>query len=132
AARTTVAAAQAKHHVIQGRVTTDSGVVVVAADVIVTIAPTAETMASKTDSSGNYRVAITNTTGEYLLYVGAIGRKPFRQRVTISAVDSTAIINVKLAPVVTQLAGVQVQARKVRPTASIARDGQPGTDATDK
>jgi hypothetical protein len=124
--------AQTKHHVIQGRVTTDSGAVIPAADVIVTIAPTAETITSKTDSSGNYRVAITNTTGEYLLYVGALGRKPFRQRVTITAIDSTATINVKLAPTVTQIAGVQVQARKVRPTPSLARDGTPGTDATDK
>ena len=97
AERTALATAQTRHHIIQGRVTTDSGAVIAAADVIVTIAPTAETITSKTDSSGNYRVAITNTTGEYLLYVGALGRKPFRQRVTISAVDSTAIINIKLA-----------------------------------
>ena len=130
-ARGSVLTAQTKHHVIQGRVTTDSGVVIPAADVIVTIAPTAETITSKTDSSGNYRIAITNTTGEYLLYVGALGRKPFRQRVTITAIDSTATINVKLAPTVTQIAGVQVQARKVRPTPSLARDGTPGTDATD-
>jgi hypothetical protein len=76
AERTALATAQTKHHVIQGRVTTDSGAVIAAADVIVTIAPTAETITSKTDSSGNYRVAITNTTGEYLLHVG--GRQ-FRQ-----------------------------------------------------
>ena len=132
AGRAALATAQTKHHVIQGRVTTDSGAVIAAADVIVTIAPTAETITSKTDSSGNYRVAITDPTGEYLLYVGALGRKPVRQRVTISAIDSTAIINVKLAALVTQIAGVQVQARKVRPTASLGRDGQPGTDATDK
>jgi hypothetical protein len=128
----TVAAAQAKHHVIRGRVTTDSGVVIAGADVIVTIAPTAETIASKSDSSGGYAVAVTNPTGEYLLYVGALGRRPFRQRVNITAVDSTAVIDVRLAAAVTQVAGVRVQARKVRPTPSLSGDRGFGTDATDK
>jgi hypothetical protein len=124
--------AQTKHHVIQGRVTTDSGAVVTGADVIVTIAPTAETITGKSDSSGLYRVAITDPTGEYLLYVGSIGRKPFRQRVTITALDSTATINVRLLPAVTQVAGVRVQARKARPSASLGGDRGLGTDLSDK
>lgn len=132
AAASAGATAQTKHHAIQGRVTSDSGAVIPGADVIVTIAPTAETITSKSDSAGMYHVAIPNPTGEYLLYVGALGRKPFRQRVTITAVDSTATINVKLAAVVTQIAGVQVQARKARPNPSLARDNGFGTDATDK
>ena len=49
AARGSFLTAQTKRHAIQGRVTTDSGAVIAAADVIVTIAPTAETITSKTD-----------------------------------------------------------------------------------
>ena len=38
----TLALAQARQHVIQGRVTSDSGAAIPAADVIVTIAPSAD------------------------------------------------------------------------------------------
>src|SRR5258707_773060 len=62
------AAAQRSPQVIRGRVTTDSGVVIPGADIIVTIAPSAETVAGKSDSTGAYRVVITNATGEYVLY----------------------------------------------------------------
>src|SRR5438105_4207645 len=128
----TIGRAQTKHHAIQGRVTTDSGAAIPAADVIVTIAPTAETVVGKTDSSGAYRVAIPNPTGEYLLYVGALGRKPFRQRVTIAAADSEAVVNAKLAATVVAVAAVRVEARKPRPARALGGDGTPGTDATDK
>lgn len=95
-------------HVIQGRVTTDSGVAIPAADVIVTVAPSAETISGKSDSSGAYRVVITKPTGEYILYIGALGRKAFRQRVTIKAPDTVAVVNAKLAPTVTQIGRAHV------------------------
>src|SRR5476649_2579125 len=120
-------------HVIQGRVTTDSGAAIAAADIIVTVAPTAETIIGKSDSSGAYRVVIPSPTGEYLLYIGALGKKPFRQRVTIAAPDTVATVNVKLAPTVTTVAGVRVEARRPRPARSLGADtGPPGTDGTNK
>lgn len=119
-------------HVIQGRVTTDSGAVIPAADVIVTVAPSAETVVGKSDLSGAYRLVVPNPTGEYLLYVSALGRKPFRQRVTIAAGDSVATVNVKLASAVTTVAAVRVQARTPRPTRSLGTDAGFGTDPTDK
>src|SRR6478735_6710386 len=84
--------AQGRVHTITGRVTTDSGTAIPAADVIVTIAPTTESIADKTDASGAYKLVIPaeKATGEYLLYIGALGRRPFRQRVTIKSPDSTA------------------------------------------
>ncbi len=118
--------AQQRVHVITGRVTTDSSAVIVGADVIVTVAPSAETIASKSDSAGRFRVTIANPTGEYLLYVGALGRRPFRQRVTITGGDS-AVVNVRLAAAVTTVAGVQVNARRARPTPSLGNDGPPLT-----
>ncbi len=127
------AAARAQRpQVIQGRVTSDSGAAIAGADVIVTVAPTAETISGKSDSSGAYRVVIAKPTGEYILYIGALGRKPFRQRVTIKAPDSVAVVNAKLAPTVTQVAGVRVQARKARPQRTIGNETGFGTDATDK
>ncbi len=126
-----MAGAQAPQ-VIRGRVTTDSGVAIRAADVIVTIAPTTEVISGVTDSSGNFRIVIPNPTGEYLIYIGALGKKPFRQRVTIAKGDTVAIVNAKLAANVQALAAVNVQARKVRPQRSLATDGGFGTDATDK
>jgi hypothetical protein len=127
----TTAAAQQRHQAILGRVTTDSGVAISAADVIVTIAPTVESVSGKSDSTGTYRIDIPNGTGEYLLYVSALGRKPFRQRVTIALSDSTATVNVKLAAAVVTVAAVKVDARRPRPTRTLG-DNPPGTDGNSK
>ena len=83
--------------VIRGRVLSDSGVALVAVDVIVTMAPSAESFSTRTDSAGRYRVQIPNGSGEYLLYVGAVGWRPSRQRVTRKATESEFVIEVKLA-----------------------------------
>lgn len=118
--------------IIAGRITTDGGVVIPNADVIVTIAPSAETIAGKSDSIGAYRIVIPKPTGEYILYITALGRRPFRQRVTMSLHDTLATVNAKLAPAVTRVAAVQVQARRARPPRSLGADAGRGTDATDK
>jgi hypothetical protein len=121
--------AQGRVHTITGRVTTDSGTAIPAADVIVTIAPTTESIADKTDASGAYKLVIPaeKATGEYLLYIGALGRRPFRQRVTIKSPDSTAAVDAKLAAVVTNLAAVQVRATHPRPPRSLGSDNGPVT-----
>ena len=107
--------AQTKPHVIQGRVTADSGGAAVGtADVVVTIAPTAETVLGKTDGSGAYRIAIANATGEYILNISALGFKPFRQRVTMPAGDTIATVNARLAANVQQVAAVRVQGTRPR------------------
>src|SRR5437764_933629 len=49
--------AQQRADSVRGRVTTDSGAAVVAADVFVTMAPTAAVFSVKSDSSGRYVVA---------------------------------------------------------------------------
>ena len=120
---------QGRVHTITGRVTTDSGTAIPAADVIVTIAPTTESIADKTDASGAYKLVIPaeKATGEYLLYIGALGRRPFRQRVTIKSPDSTAAVDAKLAAVVTNLAAVQVRATHPRPPRSLGGDNGPVT-----
>ncbi|HEY4216407.1 MAG TPA: carboxypeptidase-like regulatory domain-containing protein [Gemmatimonadaceae bacterium] len=129
----TLARGQQRPQAIVGRVTTDSGAPIRDADIFVTIAPSAETVSGKSDSTGAYRVTIVNATGEYLLYIGAVGRKPFRQRVTMAAGDSIAVVNAKLASAVTTVAAVQVQARRPRPTRGLGGDNNgAGTDGNSK
>src|ERR1043166_7505898 len=128
-----VALSQARPHVIQGRVTSDSGgKPVAAADVIVTVAPSAETITGKTDAAGDYRVVVANPTGEYILNISMLGFRPFRQRVTIARGDSAATVNVHLAPNVTQLAGVKVQATRPRPQRTAGVDNGFGADPSSK
>jgi len=109
------AATAQRTHVISGKVTSDSGTVIAAADVIVTVAPSAETILGKTDAAGAYRIIIPNPTGEYILNISALGFRAFRQRVTIPATDTAAVVNAKLAASVQQVAAVRVQAARPRP-----------------
>lgn len=123
AATPLMAQAQQRAQVIRGRVTTDSGAAIAAADVIVTIAPTTESITGKSDSTGNYRILIPNPTGEYLLYISALGRRSFRQRVTIAPNDTVASVNARLALAVAKLASVQVTGQHVRAPRSLDVDG---------
>ena len=125
-------AAQARPDSVRGRVTTDSGTAIPAADVIVTIAPTTSTVRQTTDSGGRYALAIPDGTGEYILYVSAVGRKPFRVRLTRTGADSTFVVDVKLASAITTVAAVRVVARKPHPSASLNGDGTTGTSGNDK
>src|SRR5437870_9723641 len=93
------ASAQTRPQVIQGRVTDSTGVPVFPANVVVTVAPTAEVLSTRTDSTGGYRVHIARATGEYVLNVNLVGWRPFRQRVNIAPPDSVATVNVKLAQI---------------------------------
>src|SRR5438067_2281205 len=77
-----VAAGQSRTDVIKGHVTTDSGKVVADAEIIVTMAPTRVVVSGKGDSTGNYELKIPNGTGEYLVYITALGRTPLRKRLT--------------------------------------------------
>ena len=125
--------AQTRPHVIQGRVTSDSGAAITAADVFVTIAPSAEIVSGKSDGTGNYRISIANATGEYILNISALGYRNFRQRVTIKPGDSVAVVNAKLAANVQQVAAVRVQAQRPRPQRTFGQEtGAPGTDGTNK
>lgn len=126
------AAAQARPDSVRGRVTSDSGAAIAGADVIVTIAPTTNTVRQTTDSTGRYALAIPDGTGEYILYIGAAGRKPFRLRLTRSGRDSTFEVNAKLAAAVTTVAAVRVQARKPHPLPTVGGDQGFGTSGNDK
>lgn len=118
---------------VRGRVTTDSGVAIAHATIALTIAPTTETLTASSDSSGAYVIAVRNGSGEYILYIGALGRRPLRRRLTRTGGDTTFIVDATLAALMpTRLGTVQVQASALRPPRSLAASSGFGTDATDK
>src|ERR1043166_10271547 len=87
--------AQTRPQAIRARVSDSAGIPVPAANVVVTVAPSAEILSTRTDSLGVYRIVIVRATGEYVLNINLIGWRPFRQRVNIASPDSVATGNVK-------------------------------------
>lgn len=118
---------------VRGRVTTDSGAAIPGATIAVTMAPSAESFTTSSDSSGAYAIAILNGSGEYILYIGAPGRRPLRRRLTRTGGDTTFVIDAQLASSApATLAAVEVEARRQRPQRALASTFGFGTDATDK
>jgi hypothetical protein len=118
-------------HTITGRVTTDSATAIAGADIIVTIAPSAVSSSVKSAADGRYLIVIPSesATGEYLLYVGALGRQSFRRRITIPAADSSASIDARLSAAVATITAVRVQARRARPARSLGLDASAAVTA---
>lgn len=106
------AAASAHADTIRGRVTTDSGAVLPGVDVTVTIAPDRSVRTTRTDSSGQYAIAIANGSGDYLVHILAVGRVTFRRRVTraTGASDSVFVVDAQLKSSVAVLEAVRVRA----------------------
>lgn len=105
--------------VVRGTVATDSGAAIPNADIVVTIAPSAEVVRAQSDTSGTFYLPIRNGTGEYVLSISSIGRRPFRQRLSRTGVgDTTFTIHAQLASAVTTLGTVRIKARP-RPTRSL-------------
>ena len=91
--RAAVVLAPARRDVVTRTGHDDSGGAIAAADAIVTIAPSARRFRTLTDSSGNYSIAIADGSGEYLLYVGAPGRRR-SARLTRTGGDTTFVVDV--------------------------------------
>ncbi|HEY4304489.1 MAG TPA: carboxypeptidase-like regulatory domain-containing protein [Gemmatimonadaceae bacterium] len=130
--RSAPAQARARTDVVTGHVRSENAEPVVGADVVITIAPSAATVRTRSDSSGNFRLVVSNGTGEYVLFVGMIGRVPFRKRLTASGSDTTFSIDARLPMLVQSLTAMNVQARRARPLRALGSDGPAGNDATDK
>ena len=124
---------QTRPQIIRGRVTADSTTAPVAgANVVVTVAPTAEVLATHTDSTGGYRIVIANPTGEYVLNVNLIGWRAFKQRVNVAPPDSVATVNVKLFQIPQTLATTVVQATHPRPPRGDALSRNPDVNGANK
>jgi hypothetical protein len=128
-----VLTAQERNDEVRGRITTDSGVPIAGADVFVTIAPSAQTLRAVSDSSGLYSLAISGGTGEYLFYAGALGRKPFRRRLTGQGRDTVFTVDVQLGSATVVLNAVRVEGVKARPIRTLGGDPlEAGTNSIDK
>ncbi len=101
---------------IRGRVTTDSGRVIIGADIIITMAPDREVFRTTTDSAGQYLVYVPNGTGDYLVYIGAADRRPIRRRMTQTGARTALVVDAALgSAAVTQLATVRATVPRPRP-----------------
>lgn len=118
------AAAQSRPEVLRGRVTADSaGTPLPGVTVTVTRGPDREVRTTTTGADGRWQVAFANGTGDYLVGATAIGRAPFRRRVTRGAPgfpaagsrDSVYLVDAVLRPVVAQLTEVNVRGRRPKP-----------------
>jgi hypothetical protein len=101
--------------VIRGRVTTDSGAAIDSAAIIVTRAPDRATFRGIADRQGQYQIIIPNGTGDYLVYMSAIGRQAFRKRLLRVGTDTVFTLDAKLVSAVQQLAAVAVRAATPKP-----------------
>lgn len=111
---------------IAGRVTTDKGVPLSGAVIIATMAPDRVIYRDTSDAAGAYRISVPGGTGDYLLYVSALGHASFRKRVTRTGTDSAFVVDAQLPPVVPQLATVRVASRRPTP-ARVSESGvEPG------
>ncbi|MEP6619393.1 MAG: hypothetical protein ABJE47_08760 [bacterium] len=100
---------------IAGLVNTRERVPLANADVIVTMAPNRELFRTKTDLGGRYAVIVPDGTGDYLVYIGAVGYASFRRRITGTVRDSMFAVDATLAPAAPTLAAVRTVAQRVRP-----------------
>lgn len=108
----TAAAQQAE--TVRGQVVTDAGVPLAGATVIVTRGPDRLSLSTVTQQDGAYSIRFAAGTGDYLVYVSASGRVPFRLRVRRSGPDSVLVANASLAmEAPASLAAVRIKAERV-------------------
>ena len=107
-----LAAQNAAADVVRGRVTDDSARVVVGATVIITRGPDRLVQQTTTDSSGRYSLRFEPGTGDYLVYVSAVGKRSARRRVQRQGTETELVADFQLARDATLLAEVKVTAKK--------------------
>ncbi|MEP6763946.1 MAG: carboxypeptidase-like regulatory domain-containing protein [Gemmatimonadaceae bacterium] len=101
---------------LRGRITTDHGAPLSKAVVVATMAPYRAVFTDTTDANGAYSISVAKGTGDYLLYVFALGHTAFRKRALRTGSDSVLTTDAQLVPAVLQLKTVQVAARKPVPS----------------
>jgi hypothetical protein len=100
---------------LRGKVTSDSGAVIVGAEVIATRAPDRAFKSALTDAAGNYLIVFEQGTGDYLLHVTAIGRATARVRVMRVGAETTLSHDFQLKSAVQKLQTVTVEAQPDKP-----------------
>lgn len=101
---------------LRGHITSDHAAPLSKAIVTVTMAPFRVMFTDTTDASGAFNIFVSKGTGDYLLYVSAIGHASFRKRLVRAGLDSVITIDAQLVPSVAQLKTVQIAGRKLLPS----------------
>jgi len=125
---TTPLGAQARHEIIRGRITTDSGRAVPNAVIRSQRAPDRAQKSTHSDTTGGYSIDWPDGTGEYLVTVSAVGLPTLSRRVTRTGTDSVLVFDALLSnrPRVQQLPATVTQAQRPSPT----RNEDPEVGAT--
>lgn len=100
---------------LRGKITTDSGAVIVGAEVVATRAPDRAYKSTVSDSAGNYLLVFDQGTGDYLLHVSALGRETVRVRVKRDSTQTAITHDFQLKSSVHQLATVTVEGEAETP-----------------
>jgi hypothetical protein len=95
---------------LRGRVTSDSGKVVVGATVFITRGPDRLVQQAVTNDSGRYAITFNPGTGDYLVAVQATGLRGARRRVTRSGDEREFTVDFVLASEVATLDAVKIKA----------------------
>lgn len=122
-------AAQTRHEIVRGRVTTDSARAVRDANVLVTRLADRVVKTTKTGVDGQYAVDWTDGSGDYAVAVNADGFQPTSFRLTRTSADSVLVANVRLAPV-TRLNAVVTRASRPVPDRDPANYGAGGSESS--
>ncbi|MCC6243235.1 MAG: TonB-dependent receptor [Gemmatimonadaceae bacterium] len=97
--------------IVRGTVRSDSGRVIAGAAVMVTRSSDRALSQTSTDSAGRWRVAISDGSGDYLVFISAVGFQSARRRVQRVANERELVVDMTLATSAPQvLRAVQVQA----------------------
>ncbi|MBL0940768.1 MAG: carboxypeptidase regulatory-like domain-containing protein [Gemmatimonadaceae bacterium] len=82
------------------------------ATVVLTIAPTAESLVAQADASGTASIAVAGAqrTGEYIVSATALGYRTARQRIVVPSADTVFAVRFALVSDTNQIATVRVQA----------------------
>src|SRR5688500_9237323 len=102
AASPAIALAQAPSDTLRGRVVTDSGAAVPAAEITVTRAPDRLVQRTRSDSSGHWIIVFVEGTGDYLVHVSAPGFQSARKRVQRPPGGLLPATDLTLKPIVAQ------------------------------
>ena len=104
--------AQTSPDLVRGRVVDDSARAVAGATVMITRGPDRLTQETTTDSAGTFSSRFEEGTGDYLVYVKALGFKTERKRVQRQGAERELVVDFALTRDLTVLAAVKVTAAR--------------------
>jgi hypothetical protein len=120
------ARAQSAPDTLRGTVRTDSGAVIIGAEVIVTRAPDRAFLRDTTDANGHYQIIFADGTGDYLVHAAATGFTSARKRVTRAATERVLTVDFNLPSAIQKLAAVTVSTSIPKPSRGEERETETG------